>query len=199
MVKTAAYIIKEAVEGKQFSYRQLAKFVKIDHSFLCNIAKGKKNPPRSDRFYEALANIFKINKDDFYEYQMMKINESLNQNPELARQVYELIMSNLSGNDAGGRSQRTGLSVNEEEFQAFVDGEPLNLTYKEFQLLAYLYSHPNRVLTREVLLSQVWGFDYFGGTRTVDVHIRRLRAKMEPNYYDSIETVRNIGYKFVSK
>lgn len=196
MTKTTAVIIREAVEAKRFSYRQLAKLAKIDHAFLCNIAKGKKSPPKRESFYEMLASALGLKQEDIFELQMLQIVKGLNSNPGLATQVYDLIASSQSS-DQEPRSK--GLSVIEEEFQAFADGEPLSLTYKEFQLLAYLFNSPGRVLTRDVLLSAVWGFDYFGGTRTVDVHIRRLRAKLEPRYHDNIETVRNIGYRFRKK
>lgn len=89
------------------------------------------------------------------------------------------------------------IRMDEDAYQATLAGEPLDLTYTEFELLRYLMQHPGRVLTREVLLSQVWGYDYFGGTRTVDVHVRRLRAKLgQYDYF--IGTVRNVGYRFTS-
>lgn len=82
-------------------------------------------------------------------------------------------------------------------YSATLDGIPLDLTYTEFELLRYLMQHPGRVLSRETLVSQVWGYDYYGGTRTVDVHVRRLRAKLgQYDYY--IGTVRNVGYRFAS-
>lgn len=196
MLKTTASIIKEATESKRFSYRQLAKLTNIDHAYLCNIAKGNKTPPKIEAFYEALASALGLRKEDFFEWQTALIVGRLNDDPVLTSQVYDLIISNEMEMKKG---HDDGIIVNKDEFQAFVDGEPLSLTYKEFQLLAYLYDHADRVLTREALLSSVWGFDYFGGTRTVDVHIRRLRAKLEPKYLDRIETVRNIGYKFRKK
>ena len=82
-------------------------------------------------------------------------------------------------------------------YSATLEGAPLDLTYTEFELLRYLMAHPGRVLTRETLVSQVWGYNYYGGTRTVDVHVRRLRAKLgQYDYY--IGTVRNVGYRFTS-
>ena len=76
-------------------------------------------------------------------------------------------------------------------------GRSLDLTYKEFELLKYLAQHPGRVFTRAQLLQEVWGYDYFGGTRTVDVHVRRLRAKLGTEHEALIGTVRNVGYRFV--
>lgn len=101
---------------------------------------------------------------------------------------------------AGGSSDApelhvSGVVVDEANYSARVHGEPLNLTYKEFELLRFLVAHPARVFTREQLLSEVWGYDYFGGTRTVDVHVRRLRAKLG-DAENLIGTVRNVGYRF---
>ncbi|MCI2957948.1 response regulator transcription factor [Agromyces atrinae] len=93
------------------------------------------------------------------------------------------------------RIQTSGVIIDEASYSAKVHGKPLDLTYKEFELLRFLAAHPSRVFTREQLLSEVWGYDYFGGTRTVDVHVRRLRAKLGD--LDSlIGTVRNVGYRF---
>ncbi|MDY7541390.1 MULTISPECIES: response regulator transcription factor [Cryobacterium] len=88
-----------------------------------------------------------------------------------------------------------GVVIDEASYSAKVYGRPLDLTYKEFELLRFLAAHPSRVFTREQLLSEVWGYDYFGGTRTVDVHVRRLRAKLG-DQESLIGTVRNVGYRF---
>ncbi|MGO2746372.1 response regulator transcription factor [Microbacterium sp.] len=93
------------------------------------------------------------------------------------------------------RVQASGVSIDEQSYSAKLRGKPLDLTYKEFQLLHFLATHPSRVFTREQLLSEVWGYDYFGGTRTVDVHVRRLRAKLG-DQEQIIGTVRNVGYRF---
>jgi len=90
------------------------------------------------------------------------------------------------------------LTIDEATYQARIKGRPLDLTFKEFELLKYLAQHPGRVFTRDQLLHEVWGYDYFGGTRTVDVHVRRLRAKLGPEHEALVGTVRNVGYKFVS-
>ena len=88
-----------------------------------------------------------------------------------------------------------GLLIDEASYSAKVHGKPLDLTYKEFELLRFLAANPSRVFTREQLLSEVWGYDYFGGTRTVDVHVRRLRAKLG-DQESLVGTVRNVGYRF---
>jgi DNA-binding response OmpR family regulator len=88
------------------------------------------------------------------------------------------------------------LSIDPVAYTARLRRRHLDLTYKEFELLRYLAQHPGRVFTRTQLLQEVWGYDYFGGTRTVDVHVRRLRAKLGPEYEHLIGTVRNVGYRF---
>ena len=90
-----------------------------------------------------------------------------------------------------------GLVVNEATYSARMNGRSLDLTFKEFELLKFLAQHPGRVFTRAQLLQEVWGYDYFGGTRTVDVHVRRLRAKLGAENEALIGTVRNVGYRFV--
>ena len=97
--------------------------------------------------------------------------------------------------DRNDKIHASGVVIDEASYSAKVNGRPLDLTYKEFELLRFLAQHPGRVFTREQLLSEVWGYDYFGGTRTVDVHIRRLRAKLG-DLEALIGTVRNVGYRF---
>ncbi len=88
------------------------------------------------------------------------------------------------------------LVLNLETYQAAISGRPLDLTYMEYELLKFLSSHPGKVFTRETLLSRVWGYDYYGGARTVDVHVRRLRAKLGEERAALIHTVRSVGYRF---
>ena len=88
-----------------------------------------------------------------------------------------------------------GVVIDEASYTARVNGAALNLTFKEFELLKYLAQHPGRVFTRQQLLTEVWGYDYYGGTRTVDVHVRRLRAKLGADHENLISTVRNVGYR----
>jgi len=90
------------------------------------------------------------------------------------------------------------LVIDETAYSAKLRGRILDLTYKEFELLKYLAQHPGRVFSRSQLLQEVWGYDYFGGTRTVDVHVRRLRAKLGVENESLIGTVRNVGYRFVA-
>lgn len=87
------------------------------------------------------------------------------------------------------------ISLNVETYQAALEGVVLDLTYMEYELLRHLTSHPGKVFSREALLNQVWGYDYYGGARTVDVHVRRLRAKLGEEHSHLIQTVRSVGYK----
>jgi DNA-binding response OmpR family regulator len=88
--------------------------------------------------------------------------------------------------------------IDEDSYTAKIKGRTLDLTFKEFELLKYLTQHSGRVFSRSQLLQEIWGYDYFGGTRTVDVHIRRLRSKLGPEFEAIIDTVRNVGYRFSS-
>jgi DNA-binding response OmpR family regulator len=106
-----------------------------------------------------------------------------------------LAIARANSTEAPGKIAASGVVIDEASYSAKVHGKPLDLTFKEFELLRFLAQHPGRVFTREQLLSEVWGYDYFGGTRTVDVHIRRLRAKLG-DLEALIGTVRNVGYRF---
>ncbi len=86
------------------------------------------------------------------------------------------------------------LTLNLATYQAYLHGEPIDFTYLEYALFAFLVTHPGRTYSREVLLRRVWGSDYYGGSRTVDVHIRRIRSKIEGELSRRLETVRNVGY-----
>jgi DNA-binding response OmpR family regulator len=103
----------------------------------------------------------------------------------------------LADQESAGKVSLGELVIDEGTYTARLRGRPLDLTYKEFELLKYLAQHAGRVFTRAQLLHEVWGYDFFGGTRTVDVHVRRLRAKLGPEYEALIGTVRNVGYKAV--
>jgi len=100
--------------------------------------------------------------------------------------------------EASGEIRAGELSIDEATYSAKLRGRTLDLTFKEFELLKFLAQHPGRVFSRDQLLSEVWGYDYFGGTRTVDVHVRRLRAKLGPENENLIGTVRNVGYRYVT-
>lgn len=110
----------------------------------------------------------------------------------VGRQLIEVATSH------NGEIRAGELAIDENSYTAKLRGRTLDLTFKEFELLKFLAQHPGRVFSRDHLLQEVWGYDYFGGTRTVDVHIRRLRAKLGPENESLIGTVRNVGYRYVT-
>ena len=105
----------------------------------------------------------------------------------------------FSAVDGGARPElveHSGLVLNLETYQASFNGRPLDLTFMEYELLKFLAQNAGKVFTREMLLSRVWGYEYYGGARTVDVHVRRLRAKLGEEHSNLIQTVRSVGYRF---
>jgi len=110
----------------------------------------------------------------------------------LGKHAIELVASDPHA----GEIRSGDVTIDESTYTARLKGNVLDLTFKEFELLKYLAQHPGRVFTRAQLLQEIWGYDYFGGTRTVDVHIRRLRSKLGPEFEAIIGTVRNVGYRF---
>jgi len=107
-----------------------------------------------------------------------------------------LAMLTARRGESGEAVARLGpLAINAESYQVTAGGRVLDLTFKEFELIRYLAEHPGRVFSRAKLLQEVWGYDFYGGTRTVDVHVRRLRAKLGPEHEHLIETVRGVGYR----
>jgi DNA-binding response OmpR family regulator len=116
---------------------------------------------------------------------------------ELCRRI-ERVLWRRHGVDAENVVVCGPLSIDLSNYRVTVDGEALILTFKEYELLRFLAMNPGQVFTREQLLNRVWGYDYFGGARTVDVHIRRIRAKIEVRGRVFIETVRNVGYRMIA-
>jgi DNA-binding response OmpR family regulator len=115
--------------------------------------------------------------------------------PEAEIRLRLAMLRRRSGGGDGATVRLGALTLDTETYRVTVQGHPLDLTYKEFELLRYLAERPGRVLTRPTLLREVWGYDFYGGTRTVDVHVRRLRAKLGPEFESLIETVRGVGYR----
>ena len=101
-----------------------------------------------------------------------------------------------TGVDARNVLRCGDLEMDLANYTVHIAGQPVDLTYKEYELLRFLATNPDRVFNRETLLNKVWGYDFYGGSRTVDVHIRRLRSKIEDRHHTFIETVRNVGYRF---
>jgi DNA-binding response OmpR family regulator len=115
--------------------------------------------------------------------------------PELEIRLRLTLLRRRSGTGEGSMVRLGPIALDVDSYQVTAQGRPLDLTYKEFELLRYLTERPGRVFTRPTLLREVWGYDFYGGTRTVDVHIRRLRAKLGPELEKLIETVRGVGYR----
>ena len=114
-------------------------------------------------------------------------------NAECAARIRQLLWP---GNESTSTDFVTvdNMTINLATYQVTVGGEPLDFTYLEYALLAFLVTHPGRTYSRDALLRRVWGFDYYGGSRTVDVHVRRVRAKLGPELAQRLETVRGVGY-----
>jgi DNA-binding response OmpR family regulator len=115
--------------------------------------------------------------------------------PELEIRLRLELLRRRSGTGEGSMVRLGPIALDVDSYQVTAQGRPLDLTYKEFELLRYLTERSGRVFTRPTLLREVWGYDFYGGTRTVDVHIRRLRAKLGPELEKLIETVRGVGYR----
>ena len=124
-------------------------------------------------------------------YRPLRIPEAVARIQHLFKRIHKVDQKNLI--------TRGKISIDVTKYETRVGDKKIDLTYTEFELLKFLCSNPGTVFTRAVLLNKVWGYEYYGGTRTVDVHIRRLRSKIEGKSSTYIETVRNIGYKFISE
>ncbi len=108
----------------------------------------------------------------------------------------KLILYRNRNQEEDGVIRAGSLVINPSTYEVLLQGKRVNLRFKEYELLRLLATNPGRVYSREALLSSIWGYDYFGGTRTVDVHIRRLRSKIEDADHPYIETIWNVGYRF---
>jgi len=115
--------------------------------------------------------------------------------PEAELRVRLAMLRRRAGTGDGSVVRLGALAIDTETYRVMAGGRSLDLTFKEFELLRFLALHPGRVYTRPALLREVWGYDFYGGTRTVDVHVRRLRAKVGPEHEHLIETVRGVGYR----
>jgi DNA-binding response OmpR family regulator len=115
--------------------------------------------------------------------------------PAAEIRVRVAMLRRRSGSPDGSTIRLGPMTLDVDTYRVTVAGKPLDLTFKEFEVLRFLASHAGRVFTRPTLLREVWGYDFYGGTRTVDVHVRRLRAKLGPEHEDLIETVRGVGYR----
>lgn len=130
---------------------------------------------------------FSTGFDDFVVYPFLT--------EELTARVRRAIWQK-SGVESDNTLRAGDLHIDLSNYKAYVAGRPIDLTYKEYELLRFLATNRDKVFTREALLNRVWGYDFYGGARTVDVHVRRLRSKIEDRTHTFVETVRNVGYRF---
>jgi DNA-binding response OmpR family regulator len=137
------------------------------------------------RHVEYMANIPNLNDFLVYPLDIMELIA------RCKKIINSIMLSKIEGAIVLG-----GLVINPENYEVSIHGNRINLRFKEYELLLLLATSPGRVYTREAILNHVWGYDYFGGTRTVDVHIRRLRSKIDSHSEKFIETVWNLGYRF---
>jgi two-component system alkaline phosphatase synthesis response regulator PhoP len=164
------------------------RFDKSATELTVNLKKQKKMPVIALVTAEDLASLDDYNEiDDFIIYPY--------DNTELLLRIKRLLRQTGEA-DGNERIKRNGLTIDLVTCEVTVDGKKADLTYKEYELLKLMAGSPGRVFTREALLNKIWGYDYYGGDRTVDVHMRRLRSKIEDANHTYIETVRNIGYRF---
>jgi DNA-binding response OmpR family regulator len=160
------------------------------------LVKSKEARRGDGEHYTSETNILKVIEPLFLD-ELRKEMERLINNKSTTHKELQEFRDSLADLIFSQVASIGGLIVDEVTYVARVEGRPLDLTYKEFELLYFLVKHAGRVFSREQLLQDVWGYDYFGGTRTVDVHVRRLRAKLGHDYEKVIATVRNVGYKAV--
>jgi len=170
------------------------------------LVDAAENPPHAFRILDALAAagtrlpvVVIAERVDLERYAWHEVADELlfPGSPEPELRVRLAMLRRRTGGPPEASIRLGSCAINSDTYQVTVGGRPLDLTYKEFELLKFLAQHPGRVFTRDQLLREVWGYDYFGGTRTVDVHVRRLRAKLGSEYESMIGTVRQVGYKFV--
>ena len=168
------------------------------------VCDGEENPEQAYRILSLLAAartqvpvVALLTRSDLDRFPWHEVADEVvySGTPSVELKLRLAILTRRTGG-AGEAVTRLGpLSMNTESYQVFVSGRVLDLTYKEFEVLRFLIQRPGRVFTRGELLSEVWGYNFYGGTRTVDVHIRRPRAKLGPEHEGLIQTVRGVGYR----
>jgi DNA-binding response OmpR family regulator len=185
----------DELEAEIITYRPDLVLVEMDDNLtsahtlglIGEFQKRRKLPVIALVSRETLAELDTIDADDFL--------SSPYDGHELTLRVKRLL--NIGKNGASGELiECDGLLIDLARYEVTLEGRIIELTFKEYELLKLLASNSGRVYSREALLDQVWGYDYYGGDRTVDVHVRRLRSKIEDATHTFIETVRNIGYRF---
>jgi DNA-binding response OmpR family regulator len=198
----AALALGHDLKSEPLAQDSLAQLSDLAPTFV--MADGEDDPERAFRLLALLGRlgppapiIVVLRRDDLELLPWHEVaDELLHPDSSVAEVRLRLGMLTRRTGGAGEASLRLGpLAINVDTYQVIVASRVLDLTYKEFELLRYLVQRPGRVFTRGALLQQVWGYNFYGGTRTVDVHVRRLRAKLGPEHEWLIETVRGVGYR----
>ena len=168
------------------------------------VCDGEENPEQAYRILSLLAAartqvpvVALLTRSDLDRFPWHEVADEVvySGTPSVELKLRLAILNRRTGGACEAVTRLGPLSMNTESYQVFVSGRVLDLTYKEFEVLRFLMQRPGRVFTRGELLSEVWGYNFYGGTRTVDVHIRRLRAKLGPEHEGLIQTVRGVGYR----
>lgn len=203
-----AHLLKQGFHASVLEPRELDRLEESDERFILGIVDGTADPGlreclakvRAVRAGKELPLVALIQEGNLRELHSVKGLEDfllLPSTPELIEARVRFVLARLNHLPPGGAKRIGALEINVDRYEVLLEGEPLELTYKEFELFKFLATHPGRVFSRDQLLNQVWSYNFIGGTRTVDVHIRRLRAKLGPKYASLIATLRNVGYKFL--
>jgi DNA-binding response OmpR family regulator len=190
------------VKAEPLSPDSLAHLPDLSPSLI--LADAEQNPEHAFRLLSALAAgrvavpvIVLLDRGDLERFPWHQVADDMVYSGTTAAElrVRFAMLTRRTGGAADGTIRLGPLVINTESYQVTVGGAPLDLTYKEFELLRFLVQRPGRVFTRTDLLQEVWGYNFYGGTRTVDVHVRRLRAKLGPEHEGLIQTVRGVGYR----
>ncbi|MBF6600685.1 MAG: response regulator transcription factor [Dehalococcoidia bacterium] len=162
-------------------------------------ASAVRNLLRSPDLPHGVASVALVRLDDLATLDLGAGFDDFIVHPAAAEEVLARVRRAIrvkSGLESDNTLRADDLHIDLANYKVYVAGRPVDLTYKEYELLRFLATNREKVFTREALLNRVWGYDFYGGARTVDVHIRRLRSKIEDRTHTFIETVRNVGYRF---
>ncbi len=201
-VLPAVHTLGFDVKAEPLAPSSLAHLADLGPSII--VADGEENPDQAYRMLATLATrrdqvpvVVILSRDDVGRFPWAEVADEMLYSGTPAPEVeVRLGMLVRRTGGAGDSTVRLGpLSLNTDTYQVLVGGRVLDLTYKEFELLRFLVQRRDRVFTRTELLAEVWGYNFYGGTRTVDVHVRRLRAKLGPEHEALIQTVRGVGYR----
>ena len=190
------------VKAEPLSPDSLAHLPDLSPSVI--LADAEENPEHAFRLLSALGAgrvavpvVVVLNRADLERFAWHQVADDLvfSGTPAAELRLRLAMLARRSGGTGDSAIRLGPLVINTESYQVTIDGAPLDLTYKEFELLRFLVQGAGRVFTRTDLLQEVWGYNFYGGTRTVDVHVRRLRAKLGVEHEGLIQTVRGVGYR----